>query len=306
MTRAINQHYFDARKRIEEEKRSMYYVLGVLQSSYKCTENTYVKQDNSVSKTKYSQFKSRSKKLVGIIRKELESKHKITSDSSIRKEDSKRRHSYWFEAKTPDLCERLAELGLKDKKKRRFPIVGGEKPSDKQSLCVPKKYLRDFLRGLYDAKGYLFFHDPNARRAPINLELRLNPRFLKGLNKILHDQGIESKIYPNKLYLKHENAIKFRDFIYDGFESEEKPLYLPAKKRKFYAKKIHYSANSSLVLQTDKKIEKAKELLAKYSLAKVSKKLGYARKHSMNLSFKKRTGLHPGEYQINIVGRLIN
>ena len=99
-----------------------------------------------------------------------------------------------------------------------------------------------------------------------------------------------------------KKIFSIHDFIYQDWNFiEEHGLYLPAKKRQF---RIDYHCNrriSKSVIRAGKKIEKAKELLARgEKTADVSRKVGYNNVPALYRYFKKRTGETIGQFKKRI------
>ncbi len=205
----INEHYFD------EESRAMYYVVG---ASYS--------RDVLLEPSQGFRFISTHKDLVEIVRRELESEHKIILDP-------RGKPSYRLEVDdVPHMYSRLEELGLAvPKNQRGFPEN------------IPEEYIRHFTRGFTDAQGRVFTHLGGKLTV---ISISFNLLFLKGLHKALQEYAGVERGNPsrNNIVYSHKDSLRIHNFIYGEWEFiEEHGLYLPSKKEIFT---LDYSGDRSI------------------------------------------------------------
>ena len=205
-------------KSFYETSANKYYVLGALYGCYQPNN-----RHNFVCR-------SRHKELIDIISSELGLSNSVYEDSRPQK------NSYFISTDNDQFHTILLSEGLHDDKdKRKFPKI-------------PKKYLRDFIRGFFDARAF---------RSTVNekynhITIKYNNTFLEDLNNhLITHAGIENGILKSgsgKLTYNHKDAIKIYNYIYrnDGsktdnanidakrIDSEDsKMLYLQSKKGKY-------------------------------------------------------------------------
>jgi len=260
MTKRINQDFFN------QESEKMYYVLGTFYAC--CTLKKAVI------------FRSESKDLVKIIKDELETDHEIIKDN-------RGKNSYFIQARAPILKSKLEKFGLnKDKNEREFPNI-------------EEKYLSHFVRGFIDGRGRIRkIHNIAYKRDYLRLKINFSNKFLLSLYDTLCNYMELRHKEPegNNITFGTNDALKIRDFIYSGIDSQNDALYLPSKKELFY--QCDYANNSQhpAKITSERRIEKAKRLLLKNKkLKQIAYTLGYS-KSSLLRAFKKATGLTIKEY----------
>lgn len=264
MTKQINQHFFD------EESKRRDYVYG---ASFGCYHPQAQKR---------MLFRSRYKDLVEIIKREMESEHKIISHP--------KRGSYWIEVSSaPYLYSKLEELGLNvPKSEREFP--------------KKIEYMSHFVRGFLDAKSSIHTIEDKYT----NIYIGLSKSFLLDLHKILVKYAkVEGKgPKGNQVVYCHNDSVKIHDFIYQDWDFiKESGLYLPSKKELF---NLDYVAAGIGVIRTNEakeRVDKAKELLKTKKVKEVAKELGYAHQTGLNKIFKQITNQTPSEYKMKILNQ---
>lgn len=272
MTKKINQHYFD------KESKAVYYVLGAW---YGCGTRKKIKNckdDGTVFEYNGIRFGSKTRKLVEIVQRELQSQHKITPDPN-------KIHSYRFEViGVPTLCGILEELGaLKSKRERDFPKI-------------EEQYISHFVRGFFDARASIYRRNKKTR-----IEIMFNPSFISGLKKVLekyaHVKG--GGLKKGHVGYSQSNAVKIHDFLYkDWAYIQRHNIYLPFKKRCFNLKYVFTPPSSYLREQGEEKIRKAKVLLAKdLPVGVVASMLYYSSSMGLSHYFRKITGMSPTQYK---------
>lgn len=210
----VPQNYFHINDQFFSEWSSeMAYVLGLLMT------------DGCLSRVKNGSYKIslclNDKGLLGKVARVMESDHHITLS----------RHQeglYLFIFGREKMIQDLIKLGMKPRKSMdlKFPDV-------------PEKYLRDFIRGVFDGDGSVFF----GKRSP---KFRLRSSFVSGSKNFI--EAIENKlgvlgmpkrnIYQKKtkngiLYMiryYHNNSLKLFKILY---KNSQNGLFLERKYNKF-------------------------------------------------------------------------
>ncbi len=266
MTRKyINEHYFD------KESRAMYYVLGALYS-----------RNVLLEPTQGFRFISTNEDLVEIVRRELESEHKIT-------QHQKSGPSYKLEIDNlPYMYSRLEELGLAvPKNQRGFPDIKEE-------------YLPHFIRGFLDAKSDVA---RVKRFQRTNVTICFNHPFLLALYQKLQEYvGImHSEPLGTRMHLGHSDSVNLYHFIYGDWDFiRENGLYLPSKKDS-YTPEYNLHGPPPNVLERMRRIEMAKQLLLDGQMPTMFyKELGYFHLTSFYRAFREVTGLSPTEWRLDL------
>jgi len=203
----LSQQFFDINERFFDEWSSdMAYVLGLLFT------------DGCISKTGTVALSINDKELLESVRNAMRSTHKIELSKH-----QKRLYIFHFARKY--MVERLKALGLVSHKSMviKFPEV-------------PFEYLSDFLRGVFDGDGSVFY-EKNAPHSSIRSKfVSSSEGFIKGINDNLMRLGMPGRtIYRQKTkngwyYMfayAHKNSLKLRDILYKNGSAS---LFL---KRKF-------------------------------------------------------------------------
>lgn len=276
MVKLVNEYFFD------QESKEMYYLLGTAYASY--APPSY--------RRKMVLFRNSNKNLIEIIRNELQSDHEIIPDN-------RGKSSYFLSFTSPHMRFRLEKIGLsEDKEKRLFPRnINGE-------------YLSHFVRGFFDAQGYIDTDPSNLNR----ISFYFYKNFLDVLCKLLSDNaGIKKENvnkYRGKLYYSiygHNNSLKIYDFIYQDFHYvKERGLFLQAKKDLFNLNRTLERSPRGLrggyhLKRTIEKIEESKKLILECNKTRgkfkdIANKLGYNRYPSFLQAFKSVVGLTPREF----------
>jgi len=156
------------------------------------------------------------------VKKALRSGHKITPS----------RHQkglYYFHFAREKLVADLAKLGVLPRKSLtvKFPQI-------------PEKYLVDFIRGVFDGDGSVFF---DKRRLKFPLQTNFvsgSEAFIEGLQKTLEEHlGMPKRIiykqktkngWSHKLVYAHKDSIKLFDILY---KNAQNGLFLERKYNRF-------------------------------------------------------------------------
>jgi AraC-like DNA-binding protein len=268
----IDELYFHSKS------KAMYYVLGAWYPSGRTIKKKYIKKDKSKSVYKGIEFGDKSKKLVEIVRDELQSTSKPAPWGG--------RGPSWVlnHHNTNTLCDKLEELGLDaDKYEREFPKIPGE-------------YVSHFVRGFLDAQAII-----KRTKGKTSIKIQFSETFLRGLDKIfvkyLHIKPSQSKngfrVYGN------EASRKIYDFIYEDWPYiEARGVYLPSKKRLFVLDNFRNQIKLETLAKEEVKMKKAKPLLAKdMPIHQVATRLGFKYQSHFKDIFKKVTGMTPSEYK---------
>jgi predicted DNA-binding protein YlxM (UPF0122 family) len=135
---------------------------------------------------------------------------------------------YQFSFSRKKMVERLRKLGITSNKSLvvEFPKV-------------PDKFLSDFIRGVFDGDGSVFF-ESRSKKFPLRVSFTSgSKKFITALEDILHTQAGVSKRTIYKLHRKntsyyirycHKDSLKFFAYIYAGADES---MWLERKHRKF-------------------------------------------------------------------------
>lgn len=196
---------------------TMSYVLG------------FIYADGNIhpsARGKYLVITSTDKEIIYKIKKWLNSEHKITTGRSAWPNS---RMCYIIKIGNKFIYNALLGLGIYPNKSLtiRMPII-------------PKKYLKDFVRGYFDGDGCVYLERAKGIKQPLIIKkLSIiftsgSKKFLEDLLKILRKNLI---LIQNKIYISHrsfqlrfntKDTLKIFDFMY---KDADKNLYF---KRKFY------------------------------------------------------------------------
>lgn len=200
----VNEHFF------KKWSHNMAYILGFWFS------DGYIY--NGLARDKRTRF------IFGITQCEKEILEKILkemdSDYQIHEEKIKNGVSYRFFVESKEIVEDIIKLGGEYRKSliSKFPDV-------------PKKYLSDFIRGLWDGDGSVFKGKRNIATATFSCGSKV---FVDGFVKILKERvGIENPLVIRDkrrksayvISLSPNGSRKLRDYIYNGCS-----LFLKRKK----------------------------------------------------------------------------
>lgn len=125
------------------------------------------------------------------------------------------------------LAEDLLKLGMKPRKSLdlRFPDV-------------PKEYLKDFIRGVFDGDGSVYFKTKSLKCPLATKFVGGSKEFIYELEKRLQETGMPKRnIYEQKgknpsymFRYCHKDSVKLLNFLYNGVKDK---LYLERKYNKF-------------------------------------------------------------------------
>lgn len=252
----VNEGFFD------EESETMHYVLGVSFGLATISDKRLI-------------FRSKNKELIEIIKRELESQHKIVNI------ESRNSHQLEIYGKgSAYLITSLKARGLaEDKSERIFP------------KNIAESYLSHFDRGFFDSRGVII----NTNKK-INIGFYFNNAFLTDLNNGLRENAGVKKTNPenNKIVYPFNDSLRMYNFIYRDWDFiESKGLYLKRKKERFNIEK------EEDVFDTDRiKIE----LLDGKTVEELTKELGYSSTQSFYSAFKRVYGETVGRFLKNELG----
>lgn len=161
--------------------------------------------------------------------KELLEKVKVTMHSEHKIVPSKHQKGlYYFHFARKKLVHDLEKLGVLPKKSLvvKFPEV-------------PQEYLADFIRGVFDGDGSVFF-DKRRSRFPLRSKfVSSSVDFINGLHKNLESLGMpKRKIYKQKtknawsymFIFDHKDSLKLCDILYKNIQNG---LFLERKYKRF-------------------------------------------------------------------------
>lgn len=205
MTLHVNDHFFR-----DGEPDSLLYVLGAYHVSGRLDR-----------KRKGVILESPRKELVEIVKKELNSEHKIWQYPG--------KKSFQLEIQgAPNLYRSLVEYGLEiPRTQRPFPEYLAETDSSEPGL-------RDFVRSIVDAKANFFSNDGVYS---MHVYFR-NPQFMDKLLAILtRFTQIKGGSYRfDRLTFGINDTMRIGDFIYRDFERiQERQLYVPSVRQNIYS-----------------------------------------------------------------------
>jgi len=199
----INESFFNS------WSRKMAYILGLIVT------------DGCISKTGAVSLCMNEKELLDKIKQAMNSEHKITLSKS-------QKGLYIYKFAREKLVEDLRNLGILPKKSLdiKFPQI-------------PDIYLVDFIRGIFDGDGSVFF-DPRSKNQPIRSKFCSGSKdFIEKLESCLQRSGLPARtIYEQKtkngIYYMfiygHKDSKKLFDLLYRNITDE---LFLERKHRKF-------------------------------------------------------------------------
>lgn len=205
---AINEAFFSS------WSPEMAYVLGLLMT------DGYL---NKPKKNSYRIFLClNDKELLEKVAKAMDSEHNIVSSKC-----QKGLYIYTFARER--MARDLIRLGMKLNKSLnlKFPDV-------------PKEYLRDFVRGVFDGDGCVYYHKESKNKR-LNTSFASGSKdFIYGLEKALQSLGMpKKKIYEQhykniyySLTYAHKKSVSLFKIMYENLEND---LYLKRKYDRFVA-----------------------------------------------------------------------
>lgn len=206
----LPQEFFDINENFFSNWSSeMAYVLGIIIT------------DGCISKTGTVSLDINDKELLEKVRKAMESEHKI--------EPSRHQKGlYYFHFTREKLAEDLHRFGILPKKSLtvKFPDV-------------PEAFLADFIRGIFDGDGSVFF-DKRRPNFPLRSKfISSSANFIDGLQESLEFLGMPKRtIYRQKtkngwsymFMFDHKDSIKLFDILYKNVQNG---LFLDRKYKRF-------------------------------------------------------------------------
>lgn len=191
----LNENYFDE---INTENKA--YVLGWLIS------------DGYVNNYKLT-FCIKDLEILELIKKELNSEHKIIDNNYFDKRTNKTYQRYILQITSKKIIDSLYKLGIKQKKSFNCPFP-----------IIKNKFIPDLIRGIFDGDGYIGFINKNNKPYPrlsitINFEICNEIRnILFKMNIIIPKFSIVSKKNKESVCKLEINGFKriniFKNFIY--------------------------------------------------------------------------------------------
>lgn len=204
---AINENFFN------NWSCQMAYVLGLIIT------------DGCISKTGTVALSMNDKDLLEKVKKAMGSQHKITLSRH-------QKSLYCFHFTREGLAKKLNELGVIPRKSLTVKLPE-----------VPQKYLPDFIRGVFDGDGSIYY-DTRSPEFPIRTKfVSSSPSFIYALEQKLQELGLPPrKIYEQKTkntisYMfkyGHKDSLRLFQVIYDDMSNTT--IYMPRKYNKFIEK----------------------------------------------------------------------
>lgn len=206
----LPQEFFDINENFFNNwSPEMAYVLGLIIT------------DGCISKTGTVSLSMNDKELLEKVKKAMGSTHKIESSKY-------QKNLYIFHFAREKLVEDLHKFGIFPRKSLivKFPDV-------------PKDFLTDFIRGIFDGDGSVYF---NKRSAKFPLKAKFvsgSQAFIEGLQRALEGLGMPKRtIYKQKtkngwtymFVYGHKNSIKLFDILY---KNAQNGLFLERKHKRF-------------------------------------------------------------------------
>ncbi|HOU36760.1 MAG TPA: LAGLIDADG family homing endonuclease [Candidatus Omnitrophota bacterium] len=206
----LPQQFFDINERFFDDWSSdMAYVLGLLFT------------DGCLSKTGAVALSINDKDLLEAVRNAMRSTHKI-------EQSNHQKSLYIFHFARESMVERLKALGLVSHKSMviKFPEV-------------PFEYLSDFLRGVFDGDGSVFFDKRNPRVQLVSTFVSGSQCFMADLENNLNKLGLpRRKIYKHKtkngysytIAYGHKDSISLFGILYGNIGNG---IFLKRKYKRF-------------------------------------------------------------------------
>lgn len=172
------------------------------------------------------------RELLEIIKKKIESEHKI----SIRERNRGQSRTYRLQVGSIEMCEDLRRLGFSERKTKNLAIPN-----------IPRSYFSHFVRGYFDGDGNIWMgeihKDKNRKTRHTVLKLYFTScslEFLKELHSRLRLLGLLGGcIYTSKkrsfsrLQYSTTNTFKLYDLMYNSRTKAYFGLFLKRKKEVF-------------------------------------------------------------------------
>lgn len=189
--------------------REMAYILGLIIT------------DGCISDTGVISLCINDKELLEKVKKVLQSEHKITPSKH-------QKGLYYFHFAREKLATDLAKLGVFPRKSLtvRFPDV-------------PKEYMADFIRGVFDGDGSVILNRKTKNSPLITRFFSGSNKFINGIEiklqefgmpkRTLYQQKTKNGLYHTIVY-GHADSIKLFNILYKNVQNR---LFLERKYRKF-------------------------------------------------------------------------
>lgn len=207
---AINETFFSS------WSPEMAYVLGLLMT------------DGFLNKPKNNSYRIylclNDKELLDKVAKAMSSEHNIAASKH-------QKGLYIYTFAREKMAQDLIRLGMKLNKSLNLEFPD-----------VPKEYLRDFIRGVFDGDGSVYY-SKKSENSPLQCKFYSGSEsFITGLKGALESLGMpEKRLYSEKgkrqnpyYYIRycHKDCLKLFKIMYEGLESD---LYLKRKYDRFVA-----------------------------------------------------------------------
>ncbi len=165
------------------------------------------------------------KELLENIKKSLNSEHKIATRKGVGNESNK----YRLQIGSREMCDDLRKLGVNEYKTFTMGIPD-----------VPKKYVKDFIRGYFDGDGNVWVGVMHKNRKKQTLVIHTaftscSLNFLNDLQNLLEEKGLgrgciytRGNVYCLKYSIK--DSLNLSRIMYNGLNNN---LFLQRKKIKF-------------------------------------------------------------------------
>jgi AraC-like DNA-binding protein len=278
------KHTLDAEAILLSDNAEKYYLLGVAAPCLSIHHR----------KPALVTFRSKHYELISNVKEILRLPHTIISENRT-KSGGVRKQSHSISFKNERIYNYFLEVLGFDKLYRPYQEVSTQ-------------YEPDFIRGFYDGQGRL-----NIKyRGAALLRLEFNSGFISSLESRLNAKGIYGKNTEvpiesrsngqSRLDLSNNDAVKFRDYIYQGLDIRCSTPYLKSKHGAFecisHRDPTQPGRNKALG-----KIERAKILLDRnVPTIQIISQIGYSHQENLYTAFKKYTGMTVNEYRNSKIG----
>ncbi len=158
------------------------------------------------------------------IQSSMKSDHKISKRKKLNKE------TYRLQIGSIEMCKDLRILGLTERKTKNLSLPQ-----------IPKRYIKDFVRGYFDGDGNVWMGLIHKDRKKSMLAIRVvltscSRDFLQSLKSLIEQTSIRNGVLSKgkgnyyRLTYSIENSLKLYDFMYNRLTSD---LFLQRKKDVF-------------------------------------------------------------------------